>query len=301
VSWRPVADSIVPFDWAEGVVVGQTVYLWIPGSSSRPGASRAFLAYRIDEDTWKRLTPPSTEPNLDYHIATAGDRVIAYPGTDEYGESPDLLFDPQTATWGELPPDSLSPSFDRVMAWSGRELLLLDHELVPQPGSEKPAVTRAAALDIEAESWSRLPDSEILASGPWVRAGARLVNPTLGGADGGQVGNWGRIYPYGGILDPQRREWSDLPDPPGGEDATSAGVLTDSGGHYFGYLGWILDATNDTWIEIPRLDSEGQVTGRTVVAAGDDLFVFGGVRWKDGGLEGALLNAAWTWSPVGGG
>lgn len=88
----------------------------------------------------------------------------------------DFVFDPATASWGELPPDPLSPSFDRSMAWSGRELLLFDHELVPNPGSEEPSLTRAAALDIES-SWRRLPDSEILATEPWAVVNGRLVNP----------------------------------------------------------------------------------------------------------------------------
>ena len=91
------------------------------------------------------------------------------------------------------------------MAWSGQELLLFDHELVPNPGSEKPSITRAAALDLESGSWRRLPDSEILASGPWVIDDGRLINPMLGSADGGDSNGWGRSYPYGGILDPGKR------------------------------------------------------------------------------------------------
>jgi hypothetical protein len=55
-------------------------------------------------------------------------------------------------SWSELPADPLSPSFDRSMAWSGRQLILFDHELVPNPGAEKPALTRVAALDLEAGS-----------------------------------------------------------------------------------------------------------------------------------------------------
>ena len=31
--------------------------------------------------------------------------------------------------------------------------------------------------------------------------GGLLWNPSLGGADGGQVNNWGRAYPYGGVFD----------------------------------------------------------------------------------------------------
>ena len=125
----------------------------------------------------------------------------------------------------------------------------------------------------------------------------RLINPTLGGADGGETGNWGRTYPYGGILDPASGEWSALPDPPDGEEDCGSGVLTESGGHYFGYRGWILDTTTSTWIGVPPLDTDELVTGRTVVAAGADLLVFGGARWKPDSFDATLLADAWVWSP----
>jgi hypothetical protein len=296
-TWRRIADAPVPFEWAEGLVMETTAYLWIPGNPGRPSAEPAFLAYRIEENRWEELPFPSGDPGRFHGIVTAGDRIVAYTGSDEQGEQPDLVFDPAAGSWSELPPDPLSPSFDRSMAWSGRELVLFDHELVPNPGSEEPAVTRAAALDVETGSWRRLPNSEILASGPWVLANGRLVNPMLGGADGGEVNNWGRTYPYGGILDPASGRWSALPDPPDGEEDFGSGVLTEPGGHYFGYRGWILDTTTGTWLEIPDLDGDELVTGRTVVAAGADLLAFGGARWKEHGVEATLLADAWIWSP----
>jgi hypothetical protein len=297
--WRRIADAPVPFEWAQGLVVGETAYLWAPGSSGRPNAPSAFLAYRIDEDRWEELPPPPGDLGWLHGIVQAGERIVAYGGSDEQGEQPDFVFDPATSSWSELPPDPLSPSFDRSMAWSGRELLLFEHELVSNPGSERPAVTRAAALDLESGAWRRLPDSEILATGPWVPDEGRLINPTLGGADGGEVNNWGRAYPYGGILDLERGTWSPLPSPPDEEENFSSGVLTESGGHYFGYRGWILDSSDDAWIEIPPLDTDALVTGRTVVAAGPDLLVFGGARWKEGNGDGTLLADAWVWSPRG--
>lgn len=296
-TWRRIADAPVPFEWAQGMVMGTTAYLWIPGSTGRPKAESAFLAYRIEENRWEELPLPAGDIGWFHGIVQAGDRIVAYTSSDEQGQQPDFAFDPATNAWSELPPDPLSPSFDRSMAWSGRELLLFDHELVPNPGSEKPSVTRAAALDLETGTWRRLPDSEILASGPWVLDGERLINPMLGGADGGDVNNWGRTYPYGGILDPTSGAWSALPDPPDDEEDFGSGVLTESGGHYFGYRGWILDTTSTTWIEIPPLDEDELVTGRTVVAAGSEVLVFGGARWKEHSLEAALLDDAWIWSP----
>jgi hypothetical protein len=296
-TWRRIADSPVPFEWAQGIVVGPTAYLWIPGSPGRPKAEAAFLAYRIEDNRWEELPLPPGDSDLFHGIVQAGDRIVAYAYSDEQGEQPDYVFDPATGAWNELPPDPLSPSFDRSMAWSGRGLGRFEPELGPNPGSVKPAVTRAAALDLETGAWRRLPDSQILATGPWVLAHKRLINPTLGGADGGEVGNWGRTYPYGGILEPEGGQWSALPNAPGGEEDFGSGVLTESGGYYFGHRGWILDTTASTWIEIPTLDRDELVTGRTVVAAGSDLLVFGGARWKDHGFEATLLADAWIWSP----
>jgi hypothetical protein len=298
-TWRRIADSPVPFEWAEAVVLGTTAYLWIPGNPGRPKADSAFLAYRIEENRWEELPLPTGDPGRFHGIVQAGDRIAAYPSTDEQGERPDFVFDPGANSWSELPPDPLSPSFDRSMVWSGQELILFDHELVPNPGSDKPAVTRAAALDLASGTWRRLPDSEILATGPWVVVDERLINPMLGGADGGEVNNWGRTYPYGGILDPLRGKWSQLPNPPDAGEGFASGVLTASGGTYFAYRGWILDASTKTWIEIPPLDGDELATGRTVVTAGADLLVFGGVRWNRDGIKGELLDSAWIWSPRG--
>jgi hypothetical protein len=300
-TWRRIADSPVRVEWANGVVIGQTAYLWIPGNNFRPDAEQAFLAYRIDEDRWEALPPPPTNAAGWYSILAAGDRLIAYSGSDEQVTAPDLVFDPTTGTWSELPDDPLGPAYDRSMAWTGHELVLFDKELVPNPcGGEMPCLVRAAVYDFETGSWRRLPDSELLGSGPWYASNGSLVNPVLGGADGGD-NEWGRTYPYGGLLDPATGEWSALPRTPFAQDDFSgAGALTETGGHYFGHRGWILDTTTDEWIEIPPLDDDELGSGRTVVAAGDDLFVFGGVRWPERSpFEGELLADAWIWSPRG--
>jgi hypothetical protein len=180
------------------------------------------------------------------------------------------------------------------MAWSGKELVLFAHELVPQPGATKPSLVLAAALDPESGAWRRLPDSKILGQGArWFAAGGKLILPALGSADGGEVGNWGRAYPNGGILDPASGTWSKLPRAPA-DDAVSGGVLAGSRADYFGTNGWILDATAGEWIGIPTLD---QVTGRTVAAAGTDMLALGGVRWN--GPRGRLLRETWLWTAQG--
>ncbi|GAA0433675.1 hypothetical protein Aca07nite_01680 [Actinoplanes capillaceus] len=280
--WRKIADSPVPLTGGEGAVIDGTAYVLPPDGGG-------LLAYRIDGDVWARLPVPF---GGGYHLLAAGDRLVAYLGSEEYGGGKDFIFDPRTATWSALPVDPLSPAFNRAMAWSGSELVLFDQELVPNPGSGKPALTRAATLDLAAGSWRRLPDSEILGTGPWLAAGGELVSPILDSADGGEVDGWGRSYPYGGSVAPATGAWSDLPKPPAG-DVYSAGARTDSTAVYFGSGGLVLDTTTGTWQRVPAIPG-GDVTHRTVVAAGVRMLVFGGASF---GATPTVVDDAWIWAP----
>ena len=296
--WRRLPDAPVGFQYADTVLIDDTVYLWIPGVDELPGAPRAFLAYQTEQNRWHELPLPPDHTRAGYGVVATGDRIVFYAGSDETGERSDQVYNPARRAWTELPADPLSPSFDRTMVWAGDRLVLFDHELVANPGSERPAVTRAAVLDIAAGTWRRLPDSELLTTGPWIPVDGKLVNPSLGSADGGEVNNWGRTYPYGGILDPDTGEWSALPDPPEVEGV--GGVLTPSSGHFADHHGWVLDTATDRWIWIPELDDRGYVQSRTMVSAGRDLFLFGGARFADiESNDGELLNEAWSWSPSG--
>jgi hypothetical protein len=284
--WRRIADVPHPFAVGQGVLVGETAYI-LPVATG-PTTHSGLLAYSIDEDSWRSLPVPF-DAAAGYGLVSAGDRLVAYLGSVESGPGKDFVLDPRTATWQPLPADPLGPSFDRAMAWTGHELVLFDHELVPNPGAEKPTVTRAATLNLANSSWRRLPDSSILSTHPWLVAGGRLVNPTLGGADGGRIGNWGATYPYGGSLDPATGRWSTLPDPPAGV-THSAGARGDSTAVYVDVAGAVFDASTGEWIGVPTAPG-GKVTGRTVVAAGTAMVIFGGAR-----PDGALINQVWVWS-----
>jgi hypothetical protein len=159
-TWRRIADAPVPVAEAEGVVVGRSAYVLVHRVRGRPGSANAFLEYLADEDRWVLLEPPSRDPGAFHSIVAAGHRVVAFTTTDEHGESPDLVFDPAPGRWKRLPADPLSPSFDREMAWRGRDLVLFAKDLVPNPGAERPAVVRAAALDLGTRAWRAIPDSE---------------------------------------------------------------------------------------------------------------------------------------------
>ncbi|RKR92527.1 hypothetical protein BDK92_6968 [Micromonospora pisi] len=288
--WRRIVDSPYPFAIASGVVIGGTAYV-LPGgwgSQDHPG----LLTYDIGTDRWGRLAVPFAPER--YGIAAAGDRLVAYLGTDEAGTGDDFVLDARTSTWQPLPDDPLGASFDRAVAWTGTELVLFGRELSADANGRKPAGARAAALDPAGGDWRRLPDSRILSTGPWLLVDGRLVNPTLGGADGGRVDNWGTTFTYGGVLDPGTGRWSALPDT-SGAGQLSAGARGASTAVYVDVTGSVLETTTGRWIRVPKVPG-GEVSGRTLVAAGADMLLFGGGRRDGAGHSGALIDQVWIWS-----
>lgn len=286
--WRSIAELPVPLQWPQGAVVDGVAY--VQGYTVDGGF--ALLAYDIEADRWEQVPQPGVGPEL--HLVAAGDLLVAVRSSHENTRGPDYVYDRPQRRWRQLPADPLGAGFDRTMVWTGREIVLFDHELVPDPGARKPAVTRAAVFDPATRRWRRLPDSQQLATGPWLAAGGRLVNPSLGGADGGQVGNWGRTYPYGGILDPATGTWSALPNPPAA-DPYEGSAYGATSGLYPGRPGPVLDTVTSTWRTIAPLP-QGEIGDVTVVAAGNRMLVFGGVRWH-AGREAELLADAWFWAP----
>lgn len=294
--WRRIANPPIPFSWADTAVVGDTVFFLVPGIPGRPEARSGFLAYAPGIDSWRELPwaeANGSPPGSGYRLVAAGDRLVAYSGSDGSGERPDWIFDASRSEWAVLPDDPMTPAFDRHMEWIGDRLALFDHEIVPNPGSERPSLTRAAALEVGSGRWDRLPDSEMLSSAPWLLDGGRLVNPSLGGADGGEINNWGRRYPNGGILELTDRRWSPLPDGPA-DDAFSAGVVGREAARFDAYRGRVLELSSGQWREVPRLEEAENVAGRASVAAGRHLFVYGGVHWTASG-QVRLLGDAWLW------
>lgn len=271
-TWRSIAEAPVGFAWAEKALIGSTAYLWIVGEPRRPEAPSAFLAYRSDADRWEKLPLPTSDGAGWYHLGAAGDRVVAYTSSDEDRERPDFVFDPGSVTWSELPDDPLSPGFDRVLASNGDELVLFDHELVPNPGGDgSPASHRGATFDLDSRQWRVLEDPEEESAG--------LV--------------W--TVDRGWIVDPAFAETHPTQD---GEPAV-AGVLGEFGSRYYGTTsGLVLDTTTSSWLRMPELVAlDKAYGGATEVAVGSDLAVFLGSSWPEGDADGELHSQAWLWSP----
>jgi hypothetical protein len=75
-----------------------------------------------------------------------------------------------------------------------------------------------------------------------------------------------------------------------------AGARTATDAVYFGVKGAVLDTTTGSW-QMVSAAPDGNVTGRTIVAAGVRMLVFGGARWDAAEESATLLNDTWIWSP----
>jgi hypothetical protein len=299
-SWRRIADAPMTFAGnASAVAAGGDVYVLVRDARYRPGgAGRGFLRYRPDVDRWDQLPTPPRALGW-YQLATAGETVVVYAGSVEARPLPDFEFDPQTDEWRKLPRDPLAPSFDRTIVGVGDDLFLFAHDLVANPGSERPSLTRVARFDPATGQWERRADSEILGSAPWFVEDGVLVNPTLGAADGGDTNNWGRSYPNGGVYDSTTDSWRDLPNRPADADVGGEGVIGRAHALFTDADGLVLDWATGEWITIPRLpgatdDYETNPFNRTVVTAGTDLYVFGGEVWPTR-ESGSVLDAGYVW------
>ena len=158
------------------------------------------------------------------------------------------------------------------------------------------AAGRAAVLDLATGEWRRLHDAPIVANdSAWFASGGLVVNPSLGGGDGGQTNNWGRTIPFGGMLDLEGEAWIGLPNPPP-EGQSFAGGAVAGGDVIVNRQGWSLDVDTLSWQQVGGPpggpDSEAATTW-----AGDHLFLFGGSR-TDGNVA-MLLGGAWEWRPGG--
>jgi hypothetical protein len=279
-TWRRIADAPVGFYAASSAVTLDGVVYLLASTDYQGGAE--LLAYDVATDTWSRPAPPVEHFDW-YHLVVAGDRLVAYPSSEETGITGDFVLDPATGDWTPLPEDPVSPAFDRRMVWSAPHLYLLDKENVPNPGSDEPSLLRVSRLDLDAGAWERLPDSELIGGGvTFLADDGLLVSPILGGADGGEVNGWGRTYPNGGVFDVEHETWRALPDGPDAEVGGSrgSGAFGSTSAVYWAIEGDVLDVNGEDWIDLVAPDGLDEQATPAVVAAGRDAVAYvGGEVW----------------------
>jgi hypothetical protein len=288
-AWRPIAEAPIPLGIGVGAIVDGTVWLWLAGFEPAPGVREALLAYDVAADSWREVRLPGpVQPGS--KLVAVGPRLLIMQGSQENGGGPDRFYDPATDAWQELPVDPIGPAYDRALVWTGQSLVLIGIPVArPVAG---PPLYRAAVWDPGSGEWQRLPDPDITGYAPdWWWVDGRVVNATPGASDGGQVNNWGRFVPFGGILDPAGG-WKLLPEGP--EEPGRFTDIATAGAEHVVAGGWVLHVPTGRWTELGDPPA-GQLTGTAATWSGDRLVAFGGVRWA--GMQGDILDTGWVWLP----
>lgn len=282
--WRLIAPAPTPVGGVlQMAAIGHELYL-LTGDLRRADSPVTFLSYDPGADAWSSLpAPPLEYPQL----VAVGTTIVAVHWSDKPEAESDAAFDTRTRRWRRLPGDPLGPSSGRTAAWLGDRLLLAASDLVPHPGADRPPLTRLATLDQSLERWTTQPDSDIIGGYP-VWAADRVVFPLTGSEDGGKVGNWGRDYANGGILDPVTGTWTALPQPVNGHSGLE-GVLGTVGDRVL-VGGQLLQPATRAWTRVPRSPwGQGYRSSQTIVTSPDAIFVWGGATEQDNLDEGYLL------------
>lgn len=271
-AWREIADAPRPVpELAAAAVIGQQLYVL---------AAESLLVWHGDRDSWAEVRLPG--PRGWPHLVADGARLLVVSGSDENGVLPDRVLDTLTGQWTSLPPNPLQPSFDRTVTATPQGLVLTAKPIEPDGGPADPALVHAALLPPGASEWRPLPPSTQLGGWRWSWTGHRLVDPTLGGADGGETNNYGRVIPYGGRLEPATGTWSRLPDAPG--PGTGGWPVEAAGGPLVAAEGWVYDDERARWTRLPRPVDAPETPG-PAAWAGSILVVHGGADWD--GLAGS--------------
>ena len=182
-SWEPIASAPVPIpDSAPHAVIGTHLFVRVGGS---------ILDYAAARDRWSTVEVPTGTPEWQ-SLVPDGARLVLPAGSDEQGEQPDRVLDTRTGKWSTLPDDPFELSFDRSITATPAGLVLTSKEIDSEGNPADPALLRAALLPPGSDRWTRLPDSDQLGGARWVWTGKSMVDPSLGGADGGEVNGYGR-------------------------------------------------------------------------------------------------------------
>jgi len=280
--WQRVAAAPMGVAAASTAVLGDALYV-LTADLGLDEAPRSLLKFTPDDDLWTPLPLPPGEPS---QLLAAGTVLVAVTDSDERMTAIDSVFDPATQAWSTLPDDPLGPSFDRQAVWIGDRVLLTAKDLVPSPGSEEPSVVRLAELDEDMTTWEAPRDTEVIGWGP-VAVNGRVVYPGTGSADGGEVNNWGRSYPQGGIYNPTDGSWRPLPVFGGavGYPTTLSSIAV--GDHVIVGDG-LLDPVSGEWNPLPE-PPWGEVYEQAVASNQDSVFVWGGATIDRNVADGYLL------------
>jgi hypothetical protein len=278
-TWRAVAEAPQPIEGGTPrTVAGDTVHLV---------QDDRLLSYDASEDAWS-VSPPAPAGQVVGNPAALDDgTVVVIDGEREAGEPADLVYDPASRTWSELPEDPFGPSFDRFVTAIPGALVLTARSLPVDPEGSG---LEAAVMDLDSDTWDRLGKNDRSGGWRWSWTGERMVDVYPDGVDGE-----GQRFAQAGALDPRTGEWTALPGTPA---MNTGGWPVDAvGGPVAAVDGWVYDDRDRSWTLLSRPDGAPGQPG-SAVWAGDELLVLGGMDTDSGWDPEHLSTDAWVWRPA---
>jgi hypothetical protein len=272
-TWRPVAgapETIAPY--SARAVAGSTLYLW---------GTKHLLSYDVPTDEWHSHPLPDDPryaegPGGDL-VALDASQLATTPSERKADEPSGWVFTVATETWRSLPEDPLGASFDRRLTAAGTSVVLSGHDTAAlNSANTDPPVLHTASLDPSRKAWRELPDTSFLGGGEFSWTGKRLIMPAIGGADGGQVGNYRRTVPFGGAFDPDTGTSSRIRDTPNDFAEFSRAVFAPYAfdGALYATGGYVYDDADGSWRgltppqRVPQEPGDAVWMGRTLLLVG---------------------------------
>ena len=280
--WRRIADAPFGFVHGSAAVLDGDIYVVANcvGSVKACYDGSELLRYDTVGDAWTDLG--EMPKGVGTQLVATDHGLVALAGSEERGRPRDAVYDPASSAWTVIPDDPLPRSYDRFGVADGERLLLFGSPMVESDQESQHKL--AAAYEWTSRTWSELPSAPAAGYQAWQAGDRVFLNPHFG-SDGG------------GILDLASDTWDPIPVEGSGWDGDAAGTVSADGATYEYSAGWVFDARDDSWFEIP--DRGGDAYDESVAAVGQSLVVFGGQRWSDegGDPDGELLAETWVYEP----
>lgn len=264
--WQQIADAPVGLD-GHVVAVDGLIYVHTYPEWKGPGAR--FLSYDPGTDEW------TVHPNPMKHgwLAATEDVPVIFADGRRVQSA---WFDAASNRWHPLPDNPFWSNDAGYPAWTGQEFVVSSH--TPSKMGSEPPLVRLVSLNAALKRWTDLGTSGIVGVGQ-VAVGDRVVWPSPETANGGGegTGDWGAIYPEGGIFDPATATWTDLPPLPTHDGGYCCGEGTEN---LVSVYGTLLDPVTLEWAEVPPPQG-GPRWYATEAAGGDQALMWGGVSRDD--------------------
>lgn len=290
-SWRRIADLPDDASYLGSAIAvdGDVIHRSVAHPDQLATTTESLWRYSVADDQWRSIPFPQRYDDASRLVAGRGGFFIL-PTTDTRGAVPDQWFDLATEQWSELPADPFEGESGREFVFADGRLVVFSQAYETLENTAQVPFWRTATFDPSIQQWTIRSDVDFMMA-PSFAHGSELIAPFTGGLDGGDVNNWGRTVPNGGIYDLDAGEVRSLPQP---EPADGMGVVGADDAWFGNMAGSVLDLSTSTWHAVPLLpDGLSQQFGATVTAMGTDLFTFGGGGTITG--EGTLHNRAFVW------